>query len=576
MLSYVKTYKKAAWIALLLMGVELAVELVQPLVMSQIIDEGIQKGHLPTIWIWGGVLLGLTAIAFGAGIISSFYASDVSQSVGHDIRRDVFGKVQLFSETEVQTFSPSTLITRLTNDVTQIQGLIFAGLRIMLRAPLFIIGGIIMSFTINVGFALIFTAIIPILFFIMLWIMKRGVTLFQKVQRKLDRLNTIIQENLLGIRLVKAFHREKHETARFVGVNNSLMDVNKKALRIMELTMPVVMLTMNLGIVLILWIGSRQIQTGTVQLGDMVAILNYGTRMIASFGVFSFLLMSFTRGRASANRIADVLDHESTDVTETGEGMQHTINGDICFDNVMFKYPTARDASLKGISFSVRHGETIGILGETGSGKSTMAQLIPALYKPTSGELRIDDRPMDNYDVLNLRKQIGIVTQEIQLFSGSIKENIMWGSEEATMEEVVEAAKDACIHRFIMDLPDQYETTVGQRGVNLSGGQKQRLQIARVFVRNPKILVLDDSTSALDAHTERSVLQSIKNKQCTTLIISQKISSVIEADNILLFHQGKILAQGKHNTLLQSNIMYQNIHRSQMKEEVEPNGQSFE
>ncbi|RCW64240.1 ABC transporter ATP-binding protein [Saliterribacillus persicus] len=566
MWKYIHLYRKSMIIALSLMIVELIVELVQPLIMARIIDDGIVAEDLGVVYRYGALLLVLTVIAFIGGVSSSFFAADVSQGVGHDLRRDMYRNIQMFSAMKVQQFATSTLLTRMTNDVTQIQGLLFAFMRIMLRAPLFIILGIVMSFIIHPPLAWILLLTIPVLFFIMFWLMLKGMKYFKLVQEKIDQVNGIIRENLLAIRLVKAFHRMKFENKRFKKVNTSLKDKNKKALWVMEIVLPITMLIMNIAMIALLWFGNIQLNAGEAQAGEVVAIINYATRMLASFGVFSFLLMNVSRGRASAKRVNDVLDEEPDDVT-TNSGGTAEIVGKVSFEKVDFVYPTTEQLVLKDLTFSVNASEKIGILGETGSGKSTLLHLIPYLYTASDGSIYIDDKPITDWGN-QVRHGITLVPQEGFLFSGTIKENIAWGNEHLTDEEITLAAKDAMLHDFVMSLPDGYDTLVGQRGVNLSGGQKQRLSIARALADNPKILLLDDSTSALDAATEETVLEAIRKRACTTFLVSQKISSVIDADKILVLEKGAIVGLGKHEELLRNNQLYQLIWDSQTKEEV--------
>ncbi len=565
-LSYLLNYKKATIIALSLMIFELIVELVQPIIMGTIIDKGVMEQDFQTIVIWGSILLALSLLAFIGGIVSSYYGAEVSQGVGYDLRNHMYTKIQQFSTKTFQRFSTSSFITRLTNDVTQVQGLLFMGLRIMLRAPLYVLFGVIMAFTVHVKLAAILAVAVPIFIVIMLFVVSKGVRYFSVVQKKLDRVNTVIRENLIGIRLIKSFHRGNYEKKRFNKVNRSLMDVNRKALRFTELAMPIIMLGMNISLVIVLWFGAIELNIGGAEPGEIVAIINYGTRILGSLGMFGFLMMHFSRGRASAQRLAEVLEVEEDD-SVTSDNENGKIKGDVLFQNVSFQYEEGHD-TLTDISFHAKQGETIGILGETGSGKSTLIQLIPRLYEPTKGYIFIDNQNIFTIDKKELRQAIGLVSQEAHLFTGTIRDNIQWGKENAADEEIVEAAKKANIHDFIMTLPNQYETEVGQRGVNLSGGQKQRLSLARALVRRPKILLLDDSTSALDANTEMSVLQAIRNLACTTFIVAQKISSVMEADQILLLKDGRLVATGTHEQLLRDNAFYQSIYHSQIKEEV--------
>ncbi|MGP4039384.1 ABC transporter ATP-binding protein [Gracilibacillus sp. D59] len=565
-LKYADTYRKAMIIALLLMIVELMVELVQPIIMAKIIDDGIIAEDMSTIYFYGAILLVITLLAFVAGITSSFFAAEVSQGVGYDIRNDMFRNIQMFSAMKIQQFATSTLLTRMTNDVIQIQNLLFAFMRIMLRAPLFIIFGIVMSFTLNIPLAFILLATIPVLFVVMFWLMLKGMRLFRHVQERVDHINNVILENLLAIKLVKAFHRMAFENNRFSKVNTSLKDKNRQALWVMEIVMPIVMLIMNIAMIGLLWFGFIQLETGSAQAGEVVGVINYATRMLASFGVFSFLLMNLSRGRASANRIDDILKQKKND--EVVKQQQRVmIEGDIQFAHVAFTYPNTRQEVLSDINFHAKAGEKIGILGETGSGKTTLLHLIPYLYHPSAGTIYVDGKPMEQLGN-KVRHDVTLVPQEGFLFSGTIVDNITWGNEHLTQKQAEKVAKEAQLHDFIMTLPDNYQTRVGQRGVNLSGGQKQRLSIARALADNPHVLLLDDSTSALDATTESSVLAAIRERQCTTFIVSQKISSVKDADQIILLEKGSIAGLGTHQQLLQTNALYQTMWHTQQKEGV--------
>ncbi|MGI8313617.1 ABC transporter ATP-binding protein [Halobacillus mangrovi] len=563
-IAYSMNYKTSAGIALSLMLIELIVELVQPLILAKIIDGGILAEDYSTVALWGSVLIGLSLLAFTAGVTNSFFAANFSQGVGYDLRRDLFAKVQKFTHENFQQFSTPGLITKMTNDVTQIQSLLFMFVRIALRAPLFIIFGLIMAFTINVQLTFILVVAVPAFLGFLFWVLKIGVRLFKRVQLNLDRLNTVIRENLTGIRLIKGFNREDYESDRFLHVNKQLMGVNKRALWLMEVAMPVVMLGMNASILLILWLGADKLSLGNIQAGELVALINYATRIMFTFGLFTFLIMIFSRGNASAERISEVLDVEAPSYLEDSEKIHQELKGEVQFDRVSFFH--SAHPVLQNISFHAQPGQTIGLLGETGAGKTSLLHHIPRLYEKHSGEIYLDDIPIESFDIKSLRKQISLVPQDIHLFSGSVRSNIAWGKENAKMSEIVEAAKQAQIHSFIKSLPDGYDTVLGQKGVTFSGGQKQRLSIARALVRKPKILILDDSTSALDAYTEMKLLNSLKNQQCTVFIVAQKISSLKEANQILLLHQGKLIAQGSHEELLNESPYYREVFQSQRED----------
>lgn len=565
--SFVKPYRIPIVAALSLMLVELAVELVQPLLMAKIIDEGIVGRDLDTVIKWGGVMLAISFLAFASGITNSFIAAHAGQSFGYDLREKLFAKIQAFSFTNFSNFPSSSLITRITNDVTQLQNTFFMSLRIALRAPLLVIGGIVMAMVVHVKLSLAFVIIIPPLLIFLIWIMTKAAGLFKSVQKRLDKVNGVMRENLVGMRLIKAFARGGYEGTRFEAANNNLKDKTVFALRVTEVTIPVLLLFMNMSVIAVLWFGKIEVQTGEVSVGEVVAIVNYSARITAAFSMFSWIIMVFSRARASAERVTDVLN-EDIDLEDTMESSkEHWITkGKIEFDKVSFQFPSTNIPIIQNLSFSIDPGETVAVLGATGAGKTSMFQLIPRLYDVTEGEIRIDGRRIKDFKLKSLREGIGYVPQEAMLFTGSIKENLAWGKKNATDEEMVKAASDAQIHETIEKLPARYDTLLGQKGVNLSGGQKQRLSIARALIKNPRILLLDDSTSALDLKTEAKLLDSLSKYKCTTVIITQKISTAKEADKILLLEDGSLIGSGDHEYLLKHSLLYQTIYESQFGE----------
>ncbi|MGG0249286.1 ABC transporter ATP-binding protein [Peribacillus frigoritolerans] len=566
--SFLKPYWLLIILALSLMIVELGVELLQPLFIAKIIDDGILQKDLSVVIKWGSVMVGLSVFSFLGGIVNSFTASHVSQSFGHDVRTSLFGKIQAFSFANLNNIPTSSLITRMTNDVTQLQNTVFMGLRIMARAPLIVIGGAIMAIAVDLKLSLVLVISIPVLVFFLGWIMKRAAKLFKLVQKKLDNVNGVMRENLIGMRLIKAFLRKEHEIGRFDYANEELKRKTVSSLRLIETTMPVLMLVMNVAILIILWLGSEFITTGDIQVGEVVAIVNYATRIAASLSVFSWLIMVISRAKASAERVTEIFE-TSIDIDEgKAESKSGAVNGGgIKFLDVSFRYPGTETPILKNLTFSIDPGESLAIIGATGSGKTSLFQLIPRLYEVESGSIQIDGQDLKDIPLNSLRNRIGYVPQEALLFSGTIKNNVAWGKEGASMEEIMAAAMHAQVHETVMKLPKQYETQLGQKGVNLSGGQKQRLSIARALVRKPKILLLDDSTSALDLKTESKLLAALKDYTCTTLIITQKISTAMEADKILFLESGQVLALGKHQDLMQTSDLYRKIVRSQFGEE---------
>jgi ATP-binding cassette subfamily B multidrug efflux pump len=571
-LPFLAPYRVAAIVSIVLMLVELMVELLQPLIMARIIDNGIMMENLSVVIVWGSVLIVFTIASLTAGIVTSFYSSHVSQGYAFDVRARLYEKVQSFTFANFNRFPTSSLITRMTNDVSQIQNTIFMCLRIALRAPLLVLGGVVMALIIDVKLALILVAVVPLLIVLLTWVMKMTSRLFRRVQQGVDDVNNVMQENLSGIRIIKAFLRRNHEVKRFDQSSEVLKVRTVSALRTVELTMPVVLLLMNLSVIVILWFGSKEISVGGASIGEVVAIINYAVRVTMALSMTSWIIMALSRGKASLERVSEVLDMNEDFVDGTdhvdGDAVPLIHNGAIVFESVSFRYPTADSLMLHDISFKVEAGETVAILGATGSGKTSLFQLIPRLYEVEAGAILIDDVDIRSMTAEHLRMSIGFVPQEALLFTGTVRENIEWGKEAATDEEMIEAAKRAQIHDTIMKLPLQYNTVVGQRGVNLSGGQKQRLSIARALVRKPKLLLLDDSTSALDVKTEEKLLQAIGELACTTMMITQKMSTAMRADKILLIEDGTLLDHGAHGELLERSDLYRRIYESQMGKEA--------
>ncbi|MCM3260371.1 ABC transporter ATP-binding protein/permease [Paenibacillus lautus] len=574
--SILKKYRVAAIAALAMMLIELTVELIQPLLISKIIDDGIQKQDMSVVWMWGAVLTGSAIIAFIAGISSSFFAAHTSQGLGYDLRDQLYDKVQSFSYSIFNRFATSSLITRLTGDVTQIQDTVFMGLRFMTRVPLVVLGSIIMALVVNVKLGLLLVLTVPVLFIFIAWIMKRAADAFRSVQQRLDAVNGVIQENLTGIRLIRVFVRMGHEIERFARTSGKLMSTTVSTLRLTETTMPFILLVMNAGIMAVLWFGRKDIVSGSASVGEVVAVVNYSLRCIGAMSALSWVVVAFSRGRASAQRAQEVLGTEDTAAgANKDQAGKVDIQGGVKFEQVSFSYPGSDIDVLTDISFEAKPGERIAIMGATGSGKSSLVQLIPRLYEEEKGTVLVDGVDAASIDEVNLRSSIGYVPQEVLLFSGTVRENIAWGREDARMEEIQEAARRAQIHETIEHLPNGYDTMLGQRGVNLSGGQKQRLSIARALVRKPAILILDDSTSALDVRTEGALLDALKDLSCTTFLITQKISSTTSADLILLLDDGRLIGKGNHDALMKSSALYRRIYESQYGEEAQHHAQGI-
>lgn len=574
--AYIRKYRVAAISAICMMLIELAVELIQPMIISKIIDDGIRQSDLSVAWTWGGILLGSAVLAFAAGISSSFFASHASQGFGYDLRDRLYEKVQRLSYPVFGKFAASSLITRLTGDITQLQEMVFMSLRFATRVPLVVLGSMIMALVVHARLGLFLTVLVPLVLGFVIWMIRRTSVLFRIVQKRMDALNGVIQENMTGMRLIRVFVRRDQETDRFRRRSSELMEGTVSALRLAETTMPFLLFVMNAGILAVLWFGKIDIAAGSATVGEVVAVANYSLRTIGALSALSWIMTVYSRASASAQRTEEVLntaDPEGEAEVEAhrpfGNGDNRPdsapapLRGELEFERVGFRYPDGDLQVLEGISFRLRPGQRAAILGATGSGKSSLVQLIPRLYEPDEGVIRIDGEDIRRIGGSRLRGGIGYVPQEVILFSGTVRENIAWGREDATPEQIREAARQAQIHETIESLPHGYDTMLGQRGVNLSGGQKQRLSIARALVRRPSILILDDSTSALDTRTEAALLQELERLSCTTLLITQKVSTTASADLILLLDEGRLIASGTHAELLEKSPLYRRIVESQ-------------
>lgn len=571
MLSYLKPYWKAAVLAPILMMIEVYCDLQQPKLMANIVDKGVAAMDLQYIFHTGLIMVGVTLIGMIGGVGCTIFSCMASQSFGADLRVDLFRKIQEYSFTELDDFKTGSLITRLTNDVTMVQNVVLAMLRILVRSPLLCIGGIVMAVSINSRLALILLGAIPFLVAALAVIIRKGFPLFSKVQEKLDRVNTVMQENLSGVRVVKAFVRSPFEVSRFRKANEDQTEISVKASRVMASLMPVMMLVMNASIIAVIWFGGIHVNTGNMKLGEVIAFINYMTQILNSLMMVAFTLMSFSRAKASMDRVNEVLKRESSIKNEKDAYVQLSAAGRVEFQNVSFRYEGAGgEPVLKNISFRARPGETIAILGSTGAGKSTLVNLIPRFYDTTEGKILVDGTDVRQIELDVLRNSIGMVLQESILFTGTIRDNIKWGNPDAGETDVIEAARAAQAHDFILSFPDGYDTVLGQRGVNLSGGQKQRLSIARALLKKPAVLIMDDSTSAVDMGTESRIQSALKEmkKQCTCFIIAQRISSVMDADKILVLEDGFLAAEGTHQELLKSCEIYQDIYDSQIGKEA--------
>ena len=560
---YALPYKWPMFIAIVLMLLELSVELIQPLLIGRIIDEGIMKEDLNTVVLWGSVMLALAFVALVTGVVNSYFAAHAAQSFGYDLRQALFGRVQAFSLAVFLRFPSSSLITRQTSDVTLAQNALFMGLRIMARAPLLVIGSLIMAFVVSPKLAIFLLIGAPFLVVFLVVMARKGVHLFGMVQQRLDGVNQLVQENLQAVRLIKAYLRGVFETDRFSKAADALKNDSVHAMRLMELILPVLLFIMNASFMAVLWFGADEVRNSGMPVGDVVAVVNYTMRMTSAFSMFSFLIVIFSRAKASSERMEELLvaDDGLEQLTCRDDHLAGAVA--VRFDNVSFRYKDAADDVLKNVSFHVPAGEKLVIMGATGSGKSTMLQLLPRMFTATQGTVSVDGQDIAQWPLHALRNLIGYVPQQSMLFTGSIAENVSWGKPDASADEIEEAARKAQIHSSIMHFTEGYATRVGQRGVNLSGGQKQRLSIARALIRKPSLLILDDSTSALDVKTESALWEALREEDTTMLIVTQKVSTARIADAILLVADGEVVGYGTHDQLLATSSLYREIDRSQ-------------
>lgn len=569
--GYIKPYWKFVILGPLFMLFEVFFDLLQPRLAAYIVNNGVVERDFNVIEHTGILMVLVVLLSLIAGVGCNIFASRASQNIGGDIREALYKKVQTFSFQDIDKFKSGSLITRMTNDVVQVQTLVQVALQGLVRAPCLLIGSVIMALLMNLRLGLILLGTLVVLIGVLIVLMRFSYPLFSKVQQKLDMVNTRIQENLAGIRVVKAFVRSGYETKRFHNVNRGYTQSSIKASRFIALNAPIMTLIMNVCLVGILLYSGPLVWRDSVKVGDLVAFINYVAQALSSLIMVSGRLMDVSRANVSAQRIQDVLSTEPSIVDAKSEGKSALLGEHISFKHVNFSYnnsKTAEDSILRDINFEASRGETVAIIGSTGAGKSTLVQLIPRLYDVTSGSVVIDGRDIRNIPLAELRHNIGMVLQDSFLFTGSIRDNISLGKVEAKEEDIIEVAKIAQVHDFISKLPHGYDTKVGQKGVNLSGGQKQRISIARTLLIKPSILIMDDSTSALDSETERKLRNALKGliKDNITFIIAQRISSCIDAEKILVMDEGTIVGSGTHQELLENCTVYQDIYRSQFGE----------
>ncbi len=563
--SYMKQYKKYAYLALLCIAVEAMLELMVPMIMADLIDNGVANGDTHYIYIKGLQMALCALIALVLGIGSARFQSLAGQGLGANIRKAEYEKLQSYSFSNIDHFRVSSLVTRLTSDVTNIQNSVSTGMRPFGRSPVMLIFASSIAFTINKTLALVFFVALPILATLLIIIIMNVRPLYGKMQNAIDLVNRSIQENLTAIRVVKSYVRGDYEVDKFKEVNANLKAESEKAFGIAVLNMPAMQFVMYGTIIAILFVGGHLINAGQLKIGELTSFLSYVLLILNSLMMMSNVFLMMTRSLASAQRIVEVLD-EKIDITDENSQDISVKKGEIEFDHVWFKYKNeAKEYVLSDVSFHIKPGQTVGIIGQTGSAKTTLVQLIPRLYDATKGTVRIDGIDVKNYPVRHLRDAIAVVLQKNTLFSGSLISNLRWGNENATKEEIDEACHIACVDEFLDRLPAGYESEMGQGGVNVSGGQKQRICIARAILKKPKVLILDDSTSAVDTATEGRIREELAKKlpDMTKIVIAQRISSVKHADQIIILDRGCVNAIGTHDELLKTNKIYQEIYESQ-------------
>ena len=569
--KYIKQYKKDSILTPIFVVFEVILEVLIPYLMARIIDVGIQNSDLNYIFKIGAILVVSAFLSLTFGMLSGRYAAKASAGFAKNLRQGMFYNIQNYSFTNIDKFSTSSLVTRLTTDVTNVQMAFQMIIRILVRAPIMLIFALAMAFSINSKLAWIFVVTMPILAVVLFFISIKAHPYFEKVFKKYDNLNRVVGENLNAIRVVKAYNREEHEEKKFGSVNDEVYKLFKKAEKIVAFNSPAMQLTIYTCILLLSWLGAKLIVGGTMQTGELSSIITYAWQILSSLMMISFVFVMIIIAESSAERIIEVLDEEST-IKNKEKPIKEVKDGSITFDHVSFQYDDAKaedELPLEDINIDIKTGETIGIIGATGSSKSTIVNLIPRLYDVTKGSIKVGGVDVRDYDIESLRNEVAVVLQKNVLFSGTIKENLRWGNKEASDEELVRVCKLAQADPFIQEFPDKYDTMLDQGGTNVSGGQKQRLCIARALLKKPKILILDDSTSAVDTKTDALIRKAFREEipNTTKIIIAQRITSVEDADRIIVLDDGKINGIGTSEELLKTNAIYQEVYESQKKGE---------
>ena len=564
---YMKKYKTPLILGVLCAALEATFELLIPLVMAKIVDVGISTGNMTYTIKMGLLMLVMAAISLSFGLGLSKFAAIAGQGFGAELRQAEYEKIQTYSFKNIEKFSTASLITRLTTDITMIQNSLTMGIKLLVRAPMMLIVACILSVTISSQLAMIFLVSMPVLIIAIGLIIKNVKPRFEAMQKKIDNLNTTVQENLIGMRVVKSFVRRNKEKEKFKLSNDDLLQASEGAFGVVVLNMPIMQVVVFSSVIGILWFGGNMVHAGTLTVGKLTSFMTYSFQILMSLMMLSMVLMMMSRAVASAQRIIEVLEEES-DIQDPVNPITEVKNGEIEFRNVNFKYEDDSDENnLEGINVTIKAGETVGIIGSTGSGKSSLVQLIPRLYDATEGEVFVGGVNVKDYHIETLRNEVAMVLQKNTLFSGTIKENLMWGNENATEAEIEAAAASACVDEFIDRLPGRYDMHIEQGGVNVSGGQKQRLCIARAILKQPKVLILDDSTSAVDTATDAKIRKAFAEdlKDTTKIIIAQRVNSVSTADKIIVMDDGKISAIGTHDELMESSEIYKDVYKSQQE-----------
>ena len=571
MIKILKNLNPYKWVVLavvlLVFGQSMA-ELFLPTLMADIIDNGVVKGDIPYIWRIGGWMLLVSAIGAVAAVFASFYSSQAAMGLGRDLRQKVFKHVGQFSLQEFDEVGTASLITRTTNDITQVQQVVIMMLRMVISAPIMLVGGVIMAVSKDARLSLVIIGAMPVLAIAILLILKYGMPLFQKVQKRLDGLNLVVRENLTGIRVIRAFNREPEEKERLQKANRELADVSIKVNKVMAFLMPVMMLVMNMTVVAVIWFGGIRINNGAMQIGDLMAFIQYVMMIMFALVMASFMFVMVPRAAVSAKRINEVLEMKPA-FTDDGKAKADRARGMLEFEDVTFYYPGAEEPALSNISFTAKPGEITALIGGTGSGKSTLVNLVPRFYDVKSGTIRVNGVDIREASQQEIRSKIGFVPQKSILFTGTIADNIRFGKQDATQAEMEHAASIAQATEFIDQIKGGYAAEIEQGGSNLSGGQKQRLSIARALIRKPDLYIFDDSFSALDFKTDAKLRRALKDetRNATVLLVAQRVSTVVDADRIIVLEKGKMVGMGTHEELLKSNEVYREIALSQLSEE---------